>query len=152
MPDVWKVATVIPIPKDKNSKNVTDLRPISLLHLPGKVIEHIIHDQLMFHLLSINHLSPNQFRFRPNLSTCDAIVTLMDDTGFNLNNSQLTIETFIDFSKAFDTLDRSQTTLFNNCRSTEMLIRTGVPQGSILGPLLFILCVKNSFSSTLNLI
>lgn len=52
-------------------------------------------------------LSNNQFGFRPGVSTTDAICTLIDDIGLNLNAGKLTIATFIDFSKAFDTLNHS---------------------------------------------
>lgn len=177
VPIEWKKATVIPIPKVKNSKNVSDLRPISLLPTPGKALEHIIHDRLMSHLVLNKLLSRRQFGFRPGLSTIDAISTLIDDVGLALNNNQLTIATFIDFKKAFDTLDhkliikrlaelnlhssvlqwftsylsnRSQTTLVNNLRSSEEPISTGVPQGSILGPLLFIIYVNKLTSVPTN--
>lgn len=50
-------------------------------------------------------LNNTQFGFRPGLSTCDAIATLLDDIGLNINAGKLTIATYIDFSKAFDTLD-----------------------------------------------
>lgn len=168
VPQDWKIATVIPIPKVKNSKSVSDLRPISLLPIPGKLLEHIIHDRLMTHLEMNKLISRRQFGFRPGLSMIDAISTLIDDVGLSINNNDLTIATFIDFKKAFDTLDhqliinrltelnlhdsiilwfksylsnRQQTTLINNIRSTNQPISTGVPQGSILGPLLFIIYV-----------
>lgn len=104
-PADWKIATVIPTPKIANSKKVSDLRPISLLPLPGKVLERFIHRNLMNHLESNKSISDFQFGFRPALSTTDAITTLIDDTGINLNNNKLTLATFIDFQKAFDTLN-----------------------------------------------
>lgn len=170
VPSKWKEAIVIPIPKIANSKNVSDLRPISLLPIPGKMLEHIIHDSLMNHLDSSKLLSRRQFGFRPGLSTVDAITTLVDDVGLYLNNSQLTLATIIDFRNAFDTLDhnlllkrlaeinlstdalnwfrsylsqRSQTTMINGLVSHKAPMKTGVPQGSILGPLLFIIYVNN---------
>lgn len=105
VPPSWKIATVVPIPKVTNSTNVSDLRPISLLLLPGKILEKFIHDCLMEHLLYHNLLSDNQYGFQPGISTSDAIATLIDDVGLNVNNNKLTVATFIDFSKAFDTLD-----------------------------------------------
>lgn len=102
-----KIATVIPIPKAKNSKNVSDLRPMSLLPILGKIIEHIIHDQLMNNHQTYKLLARMQFGFRPGLSTVDAISDLTDDVGLFLNNRQLTIVTFINFKKAFHTLDHN---------------------------------------------
>lgn len=158
VPTKWKSATVIPIPKVKNSKHITDLRPISLLPLPGKVLEHIIHDWLMSFLHEIKLHSDKQFGFRPGVSTVDAIATLIEDIGFNLNDNKLTIATFIDFRKAFDTLNhnillnklvdvtnnsitlkgfksyltnRSQHTFLNGVKSTSQSITTGVPQASV---------------------
>lgn len=102
VPKGWKKATVIPIHKTNNHKNVTDLRPISLLPLPGKILEHLLHEQLMAYLTFNQLLSINQFGFRPGVSTIDAICTLLADVGLNMNLGKLTIATFIDFSKAFD--------------------------------------------------
>lgn len=99
VPQSWKIATVIPIPKVKNSSSVSDLCPISLLPLPGKV--------LMSHLEINKLLSRRQFGFRPGLSTIDAIDTLIDDIGLSLNGNDVTIATFIDFKKALDTLDHN---------------------------------------------
>lgn len=105
VPEQWKIATVIPIPKIKNSSNVTDLRPISLLPLPGKILEKFVHRDLMEYLIIHNLLNEAQFGFRPEMSTLDAIASFLDDVGMHINSGQLTIATFIDFSKAFDTLN-----------------------------------------------
>lgn len=61
----------------------------------------------MTYLETTKQLTRRQFGFRPGLSMVDAISTLIDDTGLNLNNNNLTLATFIDFSKAFDTLNHS---------------------------------------------
>lgn len=156
VPTEWKTAIVVPIPKIKHSHNVSDLRPISLLPLPGKILERSVHANLLTYLEQHNLLSRWQFGFRPGLSTTDAIATLVDDVGHNLNNRLLTIATFIDFRKAFDTLDhsliierisslnpthatlswfrsylsnRSQLVVLDNFRSESMPIVTGVPGG-----------------------
>lgn len=107
LPEEWKMATVVPIPKVKNSHNVTDLRPISLLPLPGKILEHFVHTNLLTYLERHDLLTRKQFGFRPGLSTTDAIATFVDDVGLNLNNRHYTLATFIDFCKAFDTLDHA---------------------------------------------
>lgn len=103
VPADWKQAIVIRIPKIFNSRKVSDLRPISLLPTPGKVLEHIIYNRLMTYLETTKRLTQRHFGFHPGLSTVDAISNLIDDIGFNLNNNQLTLATFISFSKAFDT-------------------------------------------------
>lgn len=86
VPSKWKEAIVIPIPKVANSQKFSDLRPISLLPIPGKMLEHIIHSCLMNHLHSSKLLSCRQFGFIPGPSTVDSIKTLVDDVGLNLNN------------------------------------------------------------------
>lgn len=84
---------------------VSDLRPISLLSLPGKILETFIHRNYREYLEFFKILSDRQFGFCPALSTIDTIFTLINDKGSNLNNGKLTLTTFIDFGKAFDTLD-----------------------------------------------
>lgn len=79
VPDEWKEAIVFPIPKTQNSKSVSDLRPISLLPIPGKVLEHIIHDSLMIHLESSKILSHRQFGFRPGMSTAILFIIYVND-------------------------------------------------------------------------
>lgn len=64
VPSEWKEAIVIPIPKVQNSKNVSDLRPITLLPIPGKILEHFMHTYLINHLETSKTLSRRQFGFR----------------------------------------------------------------------------------------
>lgn len=89
IPQDWKVATVIPIPKVPNPKFATDLRPISLLPLPGKLLVKFVHKDLLQFLDKENILSDRQFGFCPSLSTSDAITSLIDDMGHNINNKML---------------------------------------------------------------
>ena len=78
VPDEWKQATVTPIPKVKGCPSPGDLRPISILPTPIKVLEHIIHDQLHLHLMNENFLSPTQYGFQKNKSTVEPIGDFVD--------------------------------------------------------------------------
>lgn len=85
-----KTEIVIPIPKVCNSYNVSDPRPISLLPLPGKLIERFVHQNLLDRIEVNELISEDQYGFRPGHSTTDAISTLTDNIGINMNNNQLT--------------------------------------------------------------
>lgn len=84
---LWKKVTVIPIPKVSNPTNVSNLRPISLLPLPGKILEKFVHHDLITCLERHDLLTRSQFGFRPGLSTSDAITELVDDIGLNINSN-----------------------------------------------------------------
>ena len=106
-PDSWKTATVIPLQKPGDPSDVSNLRPISLLPLPGKLLECIVHTQLSKYLEKAEALSPHQGGFRKGKSTIDMVASFTDDILLALNNKEYTIVTFIDFKKAFDTVDHT---------------------------------------------
>ena len=165
-PDQWKKALVIPIPKSGDPHKIDNYRPISLLPLPGKILEKIVHTQLSSHLEQNELLSNSQFGFRKQRSTAHAISQLLNQIYTNINRSVATIAVYIDFSKALNCVqhatllnklkhlslssntlrwlenyleNREQRTLVNNVFSTSLPVRQGVPQGSVLGPLLYII-------------
>ena len=169
-PDLWKSATVIPLSKPGDPSDVSNLRPISLLPLPGKILERIVHTQISKYLEEASALSPQQGGFRKGKSTIDTVANFTDDVLLSINTKQYTIATFIDFKKAFDTVDhnilckklkyyglhldtiswigsylnnRSQTCKVNGLVSDNANISCGVPQGSILGPLLFLIYIND---------
>ena len=163
IPKDWKKATVIPIPKTGDLSKVGNYRPISLLPAPGKILEKLIHNQLVEHIESGSLLSDYQYGFRNCRSTLHAVTYVVNN---NINKKIKTVAVFIDFRKAFDCLQfpqlmeklsqlhlhhntiswlrnyltgRTQSTLVNGTRSPEADITQGVPQGSIIGPLLYII-------------
>ena len=165
-PAAWKEALVIPIPKGGNSTLVGNYRPISLLPLPGKLLEKLVHTQLMTHLEDMQYLSENQHGFRKNHSTVHSVAQITKYLNLKMDQGFPSLATFIDFRKAFDcvqhpvlldklsSLDlakevidwfksylshRRQRVLANNTYSSFQYITQGVPQGSVLGPLFYII-------------
>ena len=169
-PHYWKIATIVPLYKGGGNDEVSNYRPVSLLPIPGKLLEKLIHDHLMDFFENNNILSNYQFGFRKNHSTIDSVATLVDNILHSINNGKVTLAAFIDFKKAFDTVNhnilleklyclgirgplliwiqnyisnRCQRTICNGNLSELKDIKCGVPQGSILGPLFFLVSVND---------
>ena len=165
-PMAWKKALVIPIPKAGNLTKVQNYRPISLLPLPGKLLEKLVHAQLSDHLENIKFLTDNQHGFRKQHSTIHSIAQLTNYINTKMDKGQPTLAAFIDFRKAFDCVQhpilldklstigidekavkwfesyltgREQRVLANNIYSSHQTVSHGVPQGSVLGPLFYII-------------
>ena len=113
-PDKWKIATITPIPKVTNASSPTDLRPISLLPIPGKLLEKHITVKMQNFLEDKNDLVPNQNGFRKGKSTSSALTTFLDNIILNLNDSKTSIVAYLDFQKVFDTINH--TILLNKLR------------------------------------
>ena len=166
IPRDWKIAKVTPLPKAGNSSSVGNLRPVSLLPISSKLIKKIVHNRIYTHLENI--LDDRQGAFRPNHSTSNTTACFLNDIYKAMNDNKVLIARYIDAMKAFDTVnhtlllqkaeqygikgltlswlknyltDRYQCTLANNVISGKMLITCGVPQGSVCGPLLFLLYI-----------
>ena len=165
-PQVWKKALVIPIPKQGNLSMVQNYRPISLLPLPGKILEKLIHRQLTSFIETESLLADEQHGFRKDHSTVHAVAQFTSFVSKKMDTKQSTIATFIDFKKAFDCVqhpilldklgkmnldvklldwvksylsERQQRVLANGNYSSCQQVTQGVPQGSVLGPLFYII-------------
>jgi len=174
-PDSLKVAKVIPVFKAGSKFLCNNYRPISILPVLSKIFEKCIYNQIIFHLSVENILVPNQYGFRKGLTTTDCLVDLLEEITSALDNSQFVISIFLDLTKAFDTVNhsillnklsyyglkdkanlwfksylsnRKQKVFVNGVFSNLNAINTGVPQGSILGPLLFLVYINDFVNVT----
>ena len=163
-PGELKISRVKPLFKSGDSELLSNYRPISLLSSFSKVFEYVIFHQLFDYFNESNLLCIQQFGFRPGHSTELAAVKLIDHLTKQMDRGLIPINIYIDLSKAFDTLNhkillsklkyygisgieneifnsylsnRCQYVDYNGTHSETKLISTGVPQGSILCPLLF---------------
>ena len=169
-PEKWKRAIVRPIPKVKNPILPTDYRPISLLTVFSKVHEKAAAFQIIEYLHRKSLQDPKQSAYRRNYGTTTALLKITDDIYNALDDGELTLLVLLDYSKAFDTInhrilcaklkalgftfeavswvlgyltDRKQKVKTNSDESGWEHIQYGVPQGSVLGPLLFTLVVND---------
>ena len=105
VPDSWKHATIIPFQKEGDTKDANNLRPISLLPLPDKILEKLVQKQLSHYLENNNILDENQRGFRPKHSTTDSFVKLTENIYLAMNNREFTTVVYVDLRKAFDTVN-----------------------------------------------
>ena len=103
-PDKWKYSNVIPLPKVPNPKTASDMRPISLLPLPGKIFEHIISARLKKYLDVNDILTEKQHGFRKKKSTLSAIIELLNNIYEKINSQLDSYIIYLDLKKAFDTV------------------------------------------------
>ena len=101
-PSAWKLALVVPIPKSGDLTNVKNYRPISLLPLPGKILEKLIHKQITAYLEGETLLTPSQHGFRRDHSTIHSLAQLTNYVNVKMDSKMCTLATYVDFRKAFD--------------------------------------------------
>ena len=170
VPDDLKIAKVVPIYKKENPQIFGNYRPVSVLPCLSKILERLVYNRTYDFLSKHNILYNKQYGFRTNHSTYMAVLDFVNDISRAIDNGMYTIGIFMDLSKAFDTIDhnillsklyhygfrgktqewfrnylcnRTQYVSYNRVSSQTENIKCGVPQGSILGPLLFILYMND---------
>ena len=180
VPKFYKASNVTPIYKKGSRAQAGNYRPISLTSHVIKIYERILRKKIVSFLESNNILSPNQHGFRSGRSCLTQMLSHFDDVLSGLKNNADTDAIYLDYAKAFDKVDhmlllakmkvygfndrlikwiesfltnRSQTVVVDGHQSLWAFIKSGVPQGSVLGPILFILfindlenCIKHSTS------
>ena len=117
-PDSWKNALVIPIPKPGDNTKVEHFIPISLLPLPGKLLERVVHNQIEAKIENTNYFTEVQHGFRKKRATTHAILQLVNYVKINMDKKTPTVAIFIDFRKAFDCVCHK--TLIKNIKETNL--------------------------------
>ena len=169
-PDDWKVAKVFPLFKSGERNDPNNFRPISVLPTIARVFERLVYEQMYACFTENNLIQPRQSGFRSLHSTVTALLDMTNQWCLNIDKGMVSGVIFLDLKKAFDTVDhaillkklsdygvqgqtaswfksylkdRQQFCVVNGLSSVKNRIVCGVPQGSLLGPLLFLIYIND---------